>query len=442
MTDFVTNLKKDIINSMPSVSKDWAEYNAIITLSTVLSKVRIVEKEKPISLNLIMLMIGPSGIKKSLPMFAFTYPIIKEVGHLLGNRLIFPSRSSVPGIIKYVAGKMNEDPKDETKHTEGVILRDEFSGLFKGMRAEGWQSDGMEFISEMYDGIYQLRATTTHGLNNIDALYGCLISCSTYYFISLMDPEFFTQGTGNRFLWCHYSAEEYDISPIDPVDYFREGWADKRERQITKYAKQLESLYNTEIKNIYVGDDAGKLWVEYHNKCEKEWKKKAIEDPLGWEYHPVKRYAELALKLSGIYAISRQIDRIPNMPTNHLSNFTIIKEDMERAINLVERNRGHFRKVVAMKRKNLPREKPKSQIEVARSMLPPLASSKYQMLSAGEWMSKVDTVTNTNKQTELKQLCFSHGWVKIANPTPELRRKLGVTSNNIQICRYVKGLEP
>ena len=450
MVDFIDDLKKDITDALIGVSNDWAEYNAIISLSTVLPKVRIIEKENPISLNLIMLMIGPPGIKKSMPLFSFTYPIIRETEGLLETTFILPSRSSVPGLIKYVTGEMDYEAENKEKkskevkvlvpHNEGIIIRDEFSGMFTGMRKEGWQSDGLEFISEMYDGIYQMRATTTHGLNSVDDLYAGLISCSTYYFITKMDPEFFTQGTGNRFLWCHYSAEDYEIVHINQDEYFKESWAEMRDNVIAKHAKRLEKIYNKNLQNIYVNDEAGKLWADYHYKCEVEWKTRAIEDPTGWDYHPVKRYAELALKLSGIYAISRQIDIIPRMPPDHLSNISIVKEDMKKALNLVERNREHFKTIVSIKRKNIPTESPKSQIEGARSMLIPLANSKHQMLTMGEWMDLVTTVTNHDKRSNLKQICITKGWVEIVESTPEIREMLEVTSPNAHICKYIKGL--
>ena len=215
MSDFIEDLKNDILRSMSDASPVWAEFCAIAPLATILKDAKIIEQEKPMHLNLMMLMVAPPGIKKSLPMTSFTYPILKETGRLIGKDLILPSRSSVPGFIKEVNRKIGERKNSNGEithegiptHDQGIIMRDEFSAMFEGMRKDGWQSDGMEFISEMYDGIFQKRATTSHGLNFVENLYANLISCTTYRFLGMMDPEFFIQGTGNRFLYCHYNME-------------------------------------------------------------------------------------------------------------------------------------------------------------------------------------------------------------------------------------------
>ena len=56
----------------------------------------------------------------------------------------------------------------------------------------------MEFISEMYDGNFQKRFTTSHGLNMAESIYGNLITATTPHFITLLDPQFFIQGTGEQ----------------------------------------------------------------------------------------------------------------------------------------------------------------------------------------------------------------------------------------------------
>lgn len=450
MSDFIEDLKGDILKAMPDVSPVWAEFNAIITLSTLLNKARIIEQEKPLGLNLIMLIIAPPGIKKSLPMTSFTYPILKETGELIGKDLILPSRSSVPGFIK-VLNEREEDvinrkgeviQRGEPIHNQGIVIRDEFSGLFKGMRTEGWQSDGMEFISEMYDRIFQKRATTKHGLHAVEDLYGNLLSCSTYHFLSMMDPEFFTQGTGNRFLYCHYGADEYEVKPIDSEEYFRESWGSKRDNTINKYSGLLRNIYNKCIKKIYI-TGGGELYGNYRERCEIEWKEECEKDPMGWKHHPIKRYPELALKLAGIYAVSNKIERIIKMPDEKWDYSVCVEErHMKKAIMTVERNREHFKEIVAIKGKNIDKEKPKSIEDEAKYALGFLASAPEQILSSVKWLALIP-YGNRNKKIEIKRYCLIKGWIEVVGykeVDEETREKLEMCGNQAQLVKYVKGL--
>lgn len=450
MFDFIDSLKCDILQAMPDVCPDWAEYNAIIQLSTILKDARIIEQEKPLHLNLIMVMIAPSGIKKSLPMTAFTYPILKETGSLIKKDLILPSRSSVPGLIKLLnkteGDRVDKDGNIIEKglpiHNQGIMIRDEFSGLFKGMRTEGWQSDGMEFISEMYDGIFQKRATTTHGLHKVEGLYANLITCTTYYFLGKMDPEFFTQGTGNRILYCHYGADEYEVKNIDPDEYFKESWGDERKDSLDRYAELLKKIYDRNIKKVYIGG-GGDIYANYRRQCETEWKQKCEEDPLGWDYYPIKRYPELALKLSAIYAISHRSEVILSIPDDKWDHTVCVeRKHMERAIATVERNREHFRKIVEIKNRMIPMEKPKSNEAKAKYALGILANSPGGMLPSAEWLALMPE-SNSNKKYGIKRYCLSKGWVKIfghKDIDEETRIKLEMESNRAQIVKYIKGL--
>ena len=69
MPDFVEDLKNDILESMPDTSPDWAELCAIMPLAVALPNARIIEKTNELKLNIIALMVGHPGIKKSLPIF-------------------------------------------------------------------------------------------------------------------------------------------------------------------------------------------------------------------------------------------------------------------------------------------------------------------------------------------------------------------------------------
>lgn len=435
MTDFIKDLKKDILKSTPDVSEDWAEFCSIIPLSTILPNTRIIERVSPLKLNLLMITVGQSGITKSIPLMSYTRRIVYDTGRRIGLDLILPSRSSVEGMIKYLGdGKDNDLPR----HV-GVIIRDEFSGLFKQLRKADWQSDGMEFISEMYDGTFQKRVTTSHGLHTVDDLYANLITATTPYFLSHLDANFFIQGTGNRFLYSFHSIEDYQIENVNYEEYFSRDWGNKRDSEIEKHVSRLVGIYNKGIRDLYVVGDGGQLWAEYKKQCDTEWKNKSVDDQAGWEHHPIRRYPELALKLSGIYCISSFIDTIPRMS---IEDFIITPKHMQRAINLVERNRENFKRIIEAKRKHVPRRQPISIEDEAKNMLLVLASAEDKILMSGEWLNRYDGTSNKGKKDELRNYCLSKGWVKVLSyreVEPEIRKKIGMTIQG-RVYKYIKGL--
>jgi len=407
MGDFVDDLKTKIISTMPDVSPDWAEFCSLAPLSAVFHDARIIEQEKYLKVNLLFLMVGPSGIKKSMPMTTWTYAIIKELGDRLHRDLLLPNRSSVEGFIHYIQNVGEDDPP----RNAGLMIRDEFGGLFNQLRKADWQADGMEFISEMYDGIFQKRSTVTHGLNEITELHASLISATTPHFVSMLDTDFFVQGTGNRILYCYYDIDSFKPVNLDPIGYFRQSWTGKRENEIAHLTERLASVYRKGIENIYVMDDAGKLWIKYKKECEWEWKKRALKDPLGWDYQPIKRHPELALKLSALYAISSQIDRIPKVPKKIWDNSVVISlKDMERGIERMDIARKHFEEIVRLKRENLKAVVPLRMTDEAQAILS--CVPKKGFIDVKTWWDKQEITANATKFNKLKQICINNEWVK------------------------------
>ena len=407
MGDFVEDLKNKIISTMPDVSPDWAEFCAIAPLSSVFHNAKIIEQEKYLKLNLLFLMVGPSGIKKSMPMTTWTYTITKELGDRLNRELLLPNRSSVEGFIHYIQNVGEDDPQ----RNAGLMIRDEFGGLFNQLRKADWQADGMEFISEMYDGVFQKRATVTHGLNEITELHASLISATTPHFVSMLDTDFFVQGTGNRILYCYYDIKSFKPVDLDPIAYFRQSWSGKRESEVLQLVERVAKVYRRGIESVYVMDDAGKIWIDYKKKCEWEWKKRAMKEPLGWDYQPIKRYPELALKLSALYAISSQIDRIPKVPKKIWDNSVVVsKQDMERGIERMQIARGHFEEIVILKRENLRTVIPLRMTDEAKAILSSIPEKSF--IDAATWFDKQEITSDLTKFTKLKRICVNNEWVK------------------------------
>lgn len=438
MADFVDDLKKDILTAMKDVNPTWAEMNALVTLSTLCRNTVIIEREKPMRLNIMALNIGPSGIKKSLPMTGFTLPIIEGIGCCVEKDLILPSRSSVEGMIKYL-GEEKDNKKLNCDH--GAIIRDEFSGLFRELRNKDWQSDGMEFISEMYDGIFQKRVTVKGGTLRVPHFYGTLISCSTPYFVSSMDYNFFIQGTGNRFLWGLTTAEEYTVLDEDSMDYFQEQNEHRRNDCLEKHIDRGAQIYNLDLQKLYVfacgdEDDAGRIWLDFKKDCETVWKQKSIEDPRGWNYHIIKRYPEFALKLAGLYHISKNFESMvkhPEIPT------PILAEDVIRAMSFVEKVNTNFEKIVLMKRTHIESEKPTTDEDRIRAFLGYLMQRKHGMATTMEWYDSVP-FGNRNKKVEWKDYCINKGWVEEVPYNKLTTEQQQRFPKNSTVYKYIKGL--
>jgi hypothetical protein len=432
MTDFIEELKNDIVKAMPDIQKDWAEYCAIATLSTFLSKVEIPDQEGILRPNLLFLNVSPSGIGKTKPMMEFTYPIVKKASDLIEKDFLLPSKTGVEGFIWYV---------NKYSREEGIVIRDEFSSLFKEAK-KSWQSDALEFVSEMYDGNFQKRVTIGRGIEKIERLYASLISCSTYYFIGQMDKNYFQQGTGNRFLYCCSGFNEYEVVEHDPEEYFRTGWTEKREETITRYATLLYNIYkriNEKPKQmVYVLDDGKKpnRWVDYDVKCKQEWKDCGKRDPFGWDFYPVMRYPAFVLKLGAMYRISKYIDKIPNLDDNTLSNFFFDNTDFSRAISLIERNRKYFDVIKAIKREQIPDEQPMSYREKAMSMLQTLRANGGMMLLSA-WYDAQTVESNQTKIIKMKDYLKQEKFIETKSYSdlkPEEKTRVGEAQYNCQVA--------
>lgn len=428
--DIVNSIKKEILKAMPDVSPTWAEYCAIAPLSTILHEAVIVNRERPLRMNLFMMMIGYPGIKKSMPMTSIVTPIINRlsVPDELDMELLLPSRYSVEGFIHHV----NEGGRNGVQRRDvGIIVRDEFSGMFKQLRNADWQSDGMEFISEMYDGSFHKRATVTGGLQLMTNLYACMITATTPYFLSEMDPMFFIQGTGNRFLYNCMTMEEYEPKRKED-DYFDETWVDYRENKLTEFVEVLSSIYRRGIRKIYAGTEAGLLWRDYSEQYEKEWKKEGLKDELGWKHHPMKRRPELALKLAGIYAVSERSNIILGLSDEKWDDIgrsvSIEKKHMERAIAMMELNAEHFKKIINIKEKLIPRTKPESKEDEARALMMSLHNSKYGMLTVERWREQQDITSNSNKFLHLRNILLNKGLVEII-PNEDVPKEVKIHLN-------------
>lgn len=331
--DLITQISTFIHNTTKT-SYAWAECVATSMLSTVMGPNRYISNIiGKLPLNVWYMCIGPSGLaKKTVPLKNFLLPIIGRVGE--GEKLIMPNRFSVEGFIKYF-------PEDGT----GSIIRDEFTGLLKESKSKDYIVDLLEFLSELYDGTVQKRATVSHEVNEIKHCYITFITATTPYLYKIMRPEFYTQGTGHRILIELFDKDSLKKEKPNPKDIFQGKEFDKkRDDFIYEVASILDDLRKCKVRILFPDDESASKWTEFMDECNQVAINTYSKNMYDLHYSYLARSAEMALKLSGLYTVSRVWDRIL---VDGAPNVLIIeKQDMIRAINKSKHHYEQFCKML------------------------------------------------------------------------------------------------
>jgi hypothetical protein len=116
---------------------------------------------------------------------------------------------------------------------------------------------------------------------------------------------------------------------------------------------------------------------------------------------------------------------------------------MKRAIELVEKNRVSFQKLVAMKTLYVPTKQVESITEQARTELAKLFCSEGRTMKLTDWINSMDTTSNRNEKYEIKALCLQYGWIRevsYSELTQEQREKYNIIGTNSHLIVYVKGM--
>lgn len=330
--DFIEQVT-DFITASTKTKREWAECVATSMLSTVMGPHRYISDIMgKLKLNVWYMCLGPSGIaKKTIPLNNYLFPIIARVGP--GEKLILSNRFSMEGFIKYF-------PKDGM----GSIIRDEFTGLLKESKSKDYVVDMLEFLSELYDGTVQKRATVKHKINQIKRCYITFITATTPYLYKVMRPEFYTQGTGNRILLELFDIDMVDDSRYNHEEVFQGRVFDKKRGDfIYETAEILNAIRGCNARIFTPDDEAGAEWTAFEYQCRKGSIISCKRNMYDLHYTYLSRSAEMALKLSGIYSISRNWDRILMKDAPKIQ---VIEEvDMIRAIN---KSKHHYRQFCKM----------------------------------------------------------------------------------------------
>jgi hypothetical protein len=365
-------------------------------------KITILTGVGPLNLNLFFLTIGPSGIgNKSLPLKYVLIPTVIELSRILGKDLIFPTRFSVEGLIKWYS----------EVSPEGGFIRDEFTGILKET-GKGYLADVLEFLSELYDGTLQKRFTMKIGLNEIKNVYVSFISATTPYLYKIMKPEFWMQGTGNRII-----IDIFDIETVPKeareVEYWQNdpGKQMMRDEKILEFAQKFASLRDSNIAILRMDDESLEIWVNYRNKLNDEIKERWLKDDQDIHSSYIARMAEMAVKIAGLHFLSRQYDRLLIEDTPEL--LVVEKEDIEYGINRMNKAYSDFKKMLIAWRRHKPAPAPVMNVkERVHQYVSALDSAPNKMLNITDWDDQCTTETNKDTMRELRRKAEAWGWVR------------------------------
>jgi hypothetical protein len=457
---FISNYQNFILEKIKT-HPEWAESLAVGLISTVSYRINVRNKQGKVRPNLWTIVIGNSGIaKKSSPVNSYVKPVLKQIEEKLGNNvhLRMPSDFTKEGMIAYLSGHMrrnnegNDEEGSENEHIykNGIIIRDEFSQIFSGMRKD-YLKDTLEFFSELYDGTDQFRVTKGGAIEEVGETYVSLLGATTPTVYSSMDRNFFVQGTGNRFM--------YIIVDPKTILYDQKGikfWLQTPELQhqldadVTKFAELLSSVPESGYETLPLSIEALSVWSEYDKEKSMQIRDMVIEDKYDQDHTYLARMAETVLKFSIIHCISRNLVEPLGQNIGFNPNMEISGYDMKWAIGKVERHVDHMRTLLINWRIE-PTERRVETINnnlsyilsvfedcadgflTAKEILSKAGLSKntqfYDYLATLIDLGKLEKLSESQWKNLPKEIKTKHGYS--TGPTPQCFRLIGYNPTNI-----------
>jgi len=326
---FIGEYADFLLSNVPT-SKEWTEDLATSVLSTVLGSERFVSTRiGRLRLNVWHIFVGPSGLSyKTLPLKDYVSKTLIKVGELTGEDVILPSSFSMEGMVEYMS----------QRHSQGIIIRDEVSTLFKETKGKSYAVDLIEFMSQMYDGTVLKRFTRKAKLEEVLRCYVVFLGATTPYLYDVIEPTVFVQGLGNRILFDLWGGS---VKTFNGDELFYDVSSDSdRESRIEGFAEGLADL--SAMEGYFLSpepDKASKRLAEF--KANKDLKANTLykEDPSDLRSSYLVRAGEMAIKLSGLHAVSRSWR---GLPKSKIPEIPIMPEDVDWAIAKVERHIESF----------------------------------------------------------------------------------------------------
>lgn len=422
---FIRDFTNTLMERLPGVNQDYIQMCAETTLAGVCYNIFHHNRVGKMNLGLWSLGITRSGGWKTVPIRNYSIPILSEVQknlHTGGNfhkKILVPSRFSPEGLIEFMTVHkepfFDENTEKEdyilTIYNEGVMIRDEFTGLMKGTKNKQWMTDVSEILSEVYDTSVQAYYTKKSKLQDVPYCNISFLMATTPHVYDIMDETFFAQGLGNRIDYVVFDPPK-EAPRIDPDEFFGSSWVKEKDEAIGKFSRQLFGVLNSSCKfiGIDLSSNVGRLWADY--RYEIELKKRDLPEKgvssLFWSY--LSRQAEKALRRAGIYCVSRNVKSVRRM--KEIDTLILSEDDMRRAI---ERQKRHYRYFEIMLNRWLrqpsPRGGAKTDLVDLERMLSIIFDTPYKMISNPRWISEAGYGFQ-NKFYQLKATLILQGDVR------------------------------
>jgi|GEM_PF-4878125 len=422
---FIENLTKVLIDRLPGVNPSYARMCAEILLAGCSFKISHYNRIGRMGLGLWGLVITRSGEWKTVPIRNYIIPILRSVesrlpSHGLVKRIAVPSRFSPEGLIEFMnlhkETRYNEETGEEEEMlcicNEGLMVRDEFTGMMRGVKTKDWMSDVSELLSEVYDMSVQPYYTKKDKLQDVPYCNVSFLMATTPYFYSLLDETFFTQGLGNRMDYILFEPPK-EPRKVTPDDFF--GIEDRSEvsRIIKSFADDLLKLLNSNIRFVGIDPEVAELWTDYRNDIERRKRQLSGHglDVLKWAY--MSRQAEKALRRAGVYCVSRAI----YSPLMLRSDTIVVNEqDMRLAIERQEEHYRHFEQLLREWMKSPePRSRKSTDVADLERMIAIIEDRPHKMITNQQWL-KESGYGFQNKFYYLKGVLLARGDVRELTP--------------------------
>jgi hypothetical protein len=345
-TSFIEPFEEYMV-SRTGTNRLWARILAIIALGTAIgSNIRIIDKQSPMHLNIFALNVGASGLaRKTLPILYYFQPVLERLSRLVGAKMLLPQSFTSEGLHGYfLSNEVVEKEAVRTVQLGGCIVSDEFSRFVKETQKKKYMAGQLEFLSELYDGHIKSRYTKTDKyLQSVEVCVN-LIAASTPHLLTVMTEDFYTQGTGNRFLYLYSGQGEIKIE--NPEEYFMP-LGNECDTLLDRFAKKLQAYHeNTKNRCLIFSPEASKTLVEYKYEKEKEAANLFYKNQLDIVYSYVTRLPQFCFKIAGLKAIDRTGSRPWSSDIDHAVDVSV--EDAHYATKVVDEHFKEFQTIVGL----------------------------------------------------------------------------------------------
>lgn len=361
---------------------DWAESLACCLIGTMTGmERRIVTNFGNIYANVFTIYVGASGLSfKTVPLIKLARPILKELTKIsnqttceehgisleqytdlvesIDNATSIEKRTTAWQLRKQQLKILQQNFEDFVgpqkfsseflitwlnQHPQCMIVSDEYTKMFKGAKTKDYLSDNMEDLSRLYDCDMEKVGTQSRGIENPDKAFVSFCSATTYYLLTMMNDDFFIQGTGNRILWIFDDLrQEIDIEAALIESNFFWGINESHEfdEQIKLLAQKLYIIRSLPEGVIPFDPDAGVILDRYRLTKYNEAVKHFNIDLLDKDANLIARLAQNAMKLALTHCIGRYAELQYN--GDPVLSMSVSKHDVTWAIQKMEKHLQHY----------------------------------------------------------------------------------------------------